>query len=428
MYFVYPARVEDRVLPTLVRKVGTIQRELGSLGEVLAVRLATRLEREGLHAGTEAAIEDEERQTKLFGSAVRAELESSRERADLWHELDQARERLDESRKLLELRPQLLHDLVNVGLGWAGAVPLAQAPPLADPKESHLAPYVVPDLDASWERTLDTLRPPRERGETPWDWRKRPLRTVVFDPPSKLSTPAVHLHLSHPFVQRILARFRSQGFSAHDLSRVTLVADPESSKTRVVAVGRLSLFGAGAARLHDELVMVTAAWKLGTDQLKPFADEADRKAQDRLAALLSNAPALPPLDDKTRARILVAAPSHFASLWGHIDDEADARSTEARRLLSLRGRTEAEDLRRILRAQLDLARSLLAGDQLRFDFGEGETEQMEQVAEDREWLAGRAKALELELASEPRELEASYDVVLERVEPVGLVYLWPTTS
>jgi superfamily II DNA or RNA helicase len=428
MYFVYPARAEDRVLPTLVRKVGTIQRELGSLGEVLAVRLATRLEREGLHAGTDAAIEDEERQTKLLGSAVRAELESTRERADLKHDLDQARDRLDESKKLLELRPQLLHDLVNVGLGWAGAAPLTSAPSFADPKESQLAPYVVPDLDASWERTLDTLRPPRERGETPWDWRKRPLLPVVFDPPNKLSTPVVHLHLSHPFVQRLLARFRSQGFSAHDLSRVTVVADPESSKTRVVAVGRLSLFGAGAARLHDELVMVTAAWKLGADQLKPFADEADRKAQDRLAALLSNSPAVPRLDDRTRGRILAAAPSHFASLWGHIDDEADARSTEARRLLSLRGRTEAEDLRRILRAQLDLARTLLAGNQLRLDFGEGETEQKEQAAEDLEWLAGRAKALESELASEPAELEASYEVVLERVEPAGLVYLWPTTS
>jgi hypothetical protein len=39
----------------------------------------------------------------------------------------------------------------------------------------------------------------------------------------------------------------------------------------------------------------------------------------------------------------------------------------------------------------------------------------------------RLKAIGEELEREPRELQALYDVVLERLEPVGLVYLWPTT-
>jgi hypothetical protein len=428
MYFVYADRAEDRVLPTLVRKVRIIQDELGSLGEVLTTRITARLDREGLHKDTARALDEEEQQARLHGSDVSTQLERTREQGALRIEIDRARERLDESRELLEMNPELLKDLVDVGLSWARTAALSPLPRLADEEEKHLVPYKVPALDASWERTLDSLRTPRKPDETFREWRDKPLLPVVFEPPTQLSTPVVHLHLSHPFVQRILSRFRSQGFSAHDLARVTVVADPKSSLTRVVAMGRLSLFGAGAARLHDEIVMVTAAWRLGVDQLKPFADDADRKAQERLASLLSHSPALPTLDDRTQQRILAAAKGHFATLWHHVQEEAEARATEARRLLTNRGRAEAEELRKILRAQLETARQLISGTQLRFDFAEADAAQKKQVAEDREWLEGRVAALEKELATEPEELAKGYDVELERVEPMGLVYLWPTTS
>jgi hypothetical protein len=68
----------------------------------------------------------------------------------------------------------------------------------------------------------------------------------------------VHLHLEHPFVQRILSRFLAQGFGAQDLSRVTVVPDDRSHEARAIAFGRLSLFGPGAARLHDALIAVAA--------------------------------------------------------------------------------------------------------------------------------------------------------------------------
>jgi hypothetical protein len=42
-------------------------------------------------------------------------------------------------------------------------------------------------------------------------------------------------------------------------------------------------------------------------------------------------------------------------------------------------------------------------------------------------MQGRLQALERELESEPAEIEALYRVSLQRLEPVGLVYLWPTT-
>ena len=59
--------------------------------------------------------------------------------------------------------------------------------------------------------------------------------------------------------QRLLARFRSQGFVYHDLSRACL-AQTKDSIPRVILLGRLSLYGEGAERLHEELVPVTGRW------------------------------------------------------------------------------------------------------------------------------------------------------------------------
>lgn len=71
-----------------------------------------------------------------------------------------------------------------------------------------------------------------------------------------MNSALVRLHLQHPFVQRIFGRFLAQGFSAHDLSRVPIVRNRHDALVWVIAFGRVSLFGAGAARLHDELVSV----------------------------------------------------------------------------------------------------------------------------------------------------------------------------
>jgi hypothetical protein len=39
----------------------------------------------------------------------------------------------------------------------------------------------------------------------------------------------------------------------------------------------------------------------------------------------------------------------------------------------------------------------------------------------------RLEAIDRELSTEPDELRALYQIRLNRLEPVGLVYLWPTT-
>jgi hypothetical protein len=75
----------------------------------------------------------------------------------------------------------------------------------------------------------------------------------------------VHLHLEHRLVQRLLSRFLSQGFLHHELSRACVLASPDP-QPKVLVLGRLSLFGQGATRLHDQLISVIADWHPGADR------------------------------------------------------------------------------------------------------------------------------------------------------------------
>jgi len=139
--------------------------------------------------------------------------------------------------------------------------------------------------------TLDTLRPPRRRNQSPWEWRKEnPIRPIVFSDPGSLDATTVHLHLEHRFVQRLLARFKSQGFVHHDLARacIGVTDDPIA---RVILLGRLSLYGDRAARLHDEVLAVAARWvdvDIRKGSLKLYADATLEKTLDLLESTMSD--------------------------------------------------------------------------------------------------------------------------------------------
>jgi hypothetical protein len=98
----------------------------------------------------------------------------------------------------------------------------------------------------------------------------------------------------------------------------------------VFAFGRLSLFGPGATRLHDQLISVASQWleSKGAGHLRPFADEADRRAQDRLEESLKESPTLEAVSPLTQVRHAASAPGDFATLWPHIRDEADAKAVD----------------------------------------------------------------------------------------------------
>jgi superfamily II DNA or RNA helicase len=423
-YFAYDERAEDVVLEKLVRKVSTIQDELGSLGDVVLKRIDKALHA-GIVADSGAAL-DTANPSDIAKNAVTSELE--RQRADLAQlraQTEEAAKILNQSQSVIDFRPELLRDAVDVGLALAGAGPLRPVK-VADIQDQDV--FELPALGPSWQPTLDTLRPPREHDEEPWEWRKRPPQPVVFRALERMGSERVHLHLEHPFVQRILARFRAQGYSSQDLTRVTVVPSPNDAIVRVIAFGRVSLFGPGAARLHDEIVSVAAQWleTKGAGHLRPFADEADRRALDRLETLFHEAPRLPAVPDTIQRRLVESAPEDFRALWAPIKDEADSRAHAATQKLTQRGAAEAEALRKILRDQQQAITRALQGKQLEL-FGELAPDEVKQWQNEREHMSTRLCAIEGELKSEPADIEALYRVSLQRLEPIGLVYLWPTT-
>jgi ERCC4-related helicase len=419
-YFVYPDRAEDMVIKTLVEKVDVIQRELGSISSVLLERF-TEVMGAGIDDKTVQKLSAAESAGALQETAS-AELESQRgDLARVRREIEEAGEILEHSRKVMDFDPTLLRDAIDVGLELSGATKLS-------PVEGTETPaWAVPDLPASWQETLDTLRPPRGRTEYLWEYRKRPPKPVVFSPPRKMNSALSHLHLQHPFVQRVLGRFLSQGYSAHDLSRVTVVRTRHDSLVRVIAFGRLSLFGPGATRLHDQLVSVAARWIDGKDSaLKPFAEEADRNAVRMLEQVLAESPNLEAVPQSVQARLTAVAPKIFADLWTPIREEADSLAHDAERKLRERGVEESQALKSILADQrkaivAEIERRLGA-DQLLLQFDKRE---LEQFRKEKENMDSRLVSIEREIEREPAQIEALYEVALRRLEPVGLVFLWP---
>lgn len=426
-YFIYPQRAEDRVLQALVDKVQRIQAELGSVGSVVMDKLEAVLE-DGITNNTVDLFEKAEKSDAHQNGreTAKRELEAMRRGDKIKAEIDEAGRILEASKRVMDFEPALLKDALDVGFSLASAGPLVA-------NDEPAGSARLPVLPESWASTLDTLRPPRDPDELFWDWRKRDPLPVVFDAPEQMDSGVVQLHLQHPLVQRVLSRFLAQGFSAHDLSRVTVVRSSRDAIARVIAFGRLTLFGRGAVRLHDELVSVAAAWleSKGAGHLKPFADAADRKAVDQLEQSLKDAPALAAIADVVKQKLAASAAGDFAALWSSIREEADARAHEAERKLKARGVDEGEKLKRILEGQRVAIQNVLFGKtpQLQFEFKDTEDDrrQKKQIAEDRREMERRLKAIDYEIEAEPPEMATSYDVVLPRLVPVGLVYLWPST-
>jgi hypothetical protein len=422
-YFVYPQRVEDRVLAVLIKKVDRIQRELGSLGTVIAEQLADALE-DGIDESSLARLDSAESLggaieefVQTAGDELAGFAETARHQADV----EASSEILNRSRAVAGFSVEHLRDAIDVGLELSGAARL---------ETDEDGRFTLPEMPTGWERTLDTLRPARRLDQDFWEWRDQPPLPVVFQPPDRMTSDVVHLHLHHPFVQRILSRFLAQGFAANDLSRVTVVSNDQDALTRVIAFGRLTLFGQGASRLHEELIGVSARWSESGGGLRPFAEEADRKALEQLESLLERSPRLA-VSQAAQRTLCKAAPGDFAALWPHVDAESDARQQLAEQRLTARGAREAEQMRQILERQRDAIHQrmnsktqldLFAPDDSVFD-----RRQRKQLEDDLRYMQRRYDEMSIDLEREPARIQDGYRVVRARLEPVGLVYLWPAS-
>jgi hypothetical protein len=252
---------------------------------------------------------------------------------------------------------------------------------------------------------------------------------VVFEDVGTMDEGVVHLHLEHRVAQRLLARFVAQGFVHHDLSRACL-AQTTDSITRVLLLGRLCLYGPNAARLHEEIVPITARWvapNLRKGPLTPYAREAEVKTLDLLeAALLPSGK--PGVDPVVLERLQQSAAGDVAELRPLLEKRGQEVAIGVQMLLQKRADKEAEDMKEILEAQrkrLTETSKKHSDSQLTFEFDADEQRQLD--SNRRHWEK-RLKAIDRELATEPARIRSIYEVKARRIEPVGLVYLWPVSG
>ena len=439
-YFVHVQLPEDRVLTVLVKKTERIAKELGSLSQVLASKVEAVF-RGGIDRSRideQAADLDKADLDAEASRTIEEELETSRVRREqIAEEIDQLRARINDAKRAIGLDEDHLRDALSCALELNDARPLAAVPLPADDAAAGEPPrFTIPDLDtrlgreSSWRDTLDTLREPPTSGPRDFRWRRdKPIRPVVFDAPRGLDDSVVQLHLEHRLVKRLLGQFLSQGFLHHDLSRACL-AQSSDAIPRVVLLGRLSLYGHGAVRLHQEILSVTAKWvdpAVRRAALEPYKRTAETDTMRLLEEAMRPGGGAG-ISDTVREKLLAALPRDVEELLPHLLHRGEECRIDAEKMLAKRAAAESDSLRKVLVEQKERTAKKLdapADPQLMMKFNDDEKRQHD--LERRAWkrFLGRVDA---EIEEEPARILEFYAVAARRIEPVGIAYLWPVTG
>lgn len=429
-YFTYAQRPEDVVLDALVRKTEAIRRQLGSAGQVLGDRIAERfrrgIDRDGAR-DLASRIRDAEADARV-AAAVR-DLDDGadarlarlrREQADLAGTLEKARARVGVDPAELQSVVELALD--RSGGAWTMPGKVGDVPVFAldEPRLS---------VDPSWTPLVDELRArPARAGERPGEWRANPdaaVRRVSFAPAvlsdGRDAGDVVQLHLEHRLVRRLLGRFLSAGFR-QGLERCCVIRTATTASPRVVLLGRLALYGEQAARLHEEVLSVAADWRDDAG-LRPLAEgrEAEARVLDELLAALRDAK---DADPDTVRRATAGAARDVADLRPTLTERAEARAARVGQELTRRAAAEAQGLETLLRQRIARILRERRSDDGQLDLLLDPAEARQRAADRRSWDRA-ATRLDDELVREPERLRAAARVHATRLEPIGLVYLWP---
>jgi superfamily II DNA or RNA helicase len=438
-YFYYHQRPEDAVLRALVRKTETIRSELGALSEVLESRTTDLLSKRGIARDEAAAqaIAIEAISDKSRSNAAREDLEEDaerdRRRTRLRREIDELRTILERSERVAGVDAAKLRQAIDVGLlRECGKALVPDAP--KDPEHPEL--FSVPTdtkvlgSDPRWLPAIDMLRTRRKDSEDIRRWRREAVvRPVSFSEPGAIGDRAVQLHLEHRFVKRVLSQFVSRGLLEHDLSRACLAIAPDAVP-RVILIGRLSVYGTGGSRLHEELVEVTARWIDPKDRkdrgLQPYGRTAEQRTLDLLerALLLPKALVPEPVLERLRASIT----RDVFELTPSLEERCAFELDEARAKLRSRATIESESMVKLLEEQarrIREAQRKYDDPQQTLGFIEDEARQL--AANKRYWSERLGQLVDV-MVNEPQRIIESYDVKATRIEPVGIAYLWPASG
>ena len=222
------------------------------------------------------------------------------------------------------------------------------------------------------------------------------------------------MHLEHRVVQRLLGRFISQGFVHDDLSRACL-AQATDSIPRVVLLGRLCLYGNNAARLHEEIIPITARWsdpEVRKEALNPYARDAEAKTLSLLNESILKKKGFK-LNETVTNQLKDSAQQDISELLTHLEGRGNEYAEDAVGKLTARGEAEAKAMIEILEnQQKHISKQLRRVDSLdrnqrQLAFGDGEDEIAQLDANKRYWTK-RLEEIRGELKTEPERIRDLY--------------------
>lgn len=382
-----------------VEKTERIREDLGRVGSVIAEQVEEAMLGRRRSLDTRAAESQAAAARKILSIEKRV-----REQSERLHE------RLLESRKRLQLTPDNVQRVVEVGLELAGQPPLqeVQAPEGGD----GVGPlFRMPALTGTWRGCLHGLAHPHTGLQRPitFDHREIEGRDDI-----------VLVHLEHKLVQLCLRLLRAEVWAPDQdkrLSRVTasVLPDAELDSPGVVAHARLVVVGADRHRLHEEVIRAGGGIRAGR-----FSRMNVGQIDSLLASTRGSLPSGEILDDltqvwpKVESSLLQALEARVSDRMQHLTNTLERRQEEdianiREVLLELKKSVEAEIARELAPQQLEMWADV----------------EREQLRRNMNALRARISTIPAEIKEESDSIRRRYSSLDTRMFPVALTFLVP---
>jgi chromosome segregation ATPase len=197
---------------------------------------------------------------------------------------------------------------------------------------------------------------------------------------------------------------------------------------KLIVLARLSLYGHGAARLHDEVLAVVAEWRPSDTDRKLYrlSPEKTSRAMKELEASLQQQLVAP---EAAAAALQQHLAADVGQLRDALDRVVDERRQDAAQKLAKRADDEVARFVRVLEEQRKRILSTRSRtnenlDQLLLDLG-GIKEERRQLEDNRKYWEERLQTIDSDLEREPERIRRTFALQTHRVEPAGAIYLWP---
>jgi hypothetical protein len=370
-------------------KTSNIREDLGKVGPVIAEQIEERMLGKRSKLDTTLA----ENETNKIRRLLKAEV-------DLAEQVKRLNEEYEDARREMNLTPENVLKVVEVGLSLANQLPLE---PIDLPEVGTA--YRVPVLTGAWSECLKGL-------EHPFTGTPRP---IVFDPAQSKGTDKVVLaHLNHRLVAMCLGLLRAAVWE-RDQSKIKRITVKTISKDlldspAIIVHGRLLVLGKTMKRLHEELLV--AGGKTTDNKWIRFT-EAELK---QITSNLNNGR----VSDRLVANLKGKWSQIEPILRRTLEQRMKERTETLDNRISKKKEGEKADVEKVL---LELKRQLEQGldkpDQLELDFNELDRADYSNL------LRRRISQIPEEIVREQGALDERYAEPTPRLFPVAITIVLP---